>query len=169
MLRHPQSGDRYLSAVVDVLNAQLGRLEPDIVAWRDDGTNVHLRFRAPGESPFVVCHVQSSATGKGGATYSTTDYVSSTEVDCRASRVQDVSLIHFAHGVYTIFLIPVQYDAAGTRILYDGVNAPDRMVWVTCADPAGPSGLTASDIGAGTFMGATYGFAGTVVLPGMCR
>lgn len=117
-----------------LLNSVLLRREIDVLGWRWDGTDSKLRFRAPFEVTHVQVHVQNSSTG-GIVAYVPGTSVSSTEVDCRASKVQDVTITAPSTTLrYVVFLIPVQYDAAGTKVLYDGQSGrPDNMSFV--ADP----------------------------------
>lgn len=131
MLRETPSQSEFVSLV----NAEMLRLEALVLGWRDDGTNLHIRFRSALASPWVQVHVQSSDPGKGGATYDPVNFVSTTLVDCRANRLQDVTLTDLALGHYTVFFIPVQYDGAGVKILYDGQSGrPDRMTFLDGVD-----------------------------------
>jgi len=92
MLRPPPNGDPYLTEMVKILNAELARIEPAIVGLLYDGIVIRLRFRAASNALFVRVHVQSSAEGEGGGTFDPVNYKSSTLVDCRANRVQDVTI-----------------------------------------------------------------------------
>ena len=134
MIRQPPSGDPYLSELVAILNAELGRKEPAIVGWRHDGTNLHVRFRAPLDVGWVQVHIQSTESGEGGPTYDAANFTSSTEVDCRSDRLQDVSVADLPYGRYVIFLIPVEYDGAGTKIVYDGGGTPARPDFMSFVD-----------------------------------
>ncbi|KKK92554.1 hypothetical protein LCGC14_2701780, partial [marine sediment metagenome] len=72
-----------------------------------------------------------TAAGAGGSAYDPDNYTSSTEVDCRAARVQDASVADLPYGRYWIYLVPIQYDASGTKILYNGVSPnPDAMSFI---------------------------------------
>ena len=115
-----------------ILNAFLLRRDVDVLGWRYDGTDLFLRFRAPPTVGWVQVHVQSTSAGEGGVTaYDPANYESSTEVDCRASAVQDVTVTLTGGERHAVWLIPVQYDAAGTKVLYDGEGAsPDNMSFV---------------------------------------
>jgi len=131
MLRRPPSGDPYLTYLVEILNAELFRKEPTILGFRDDGTTLHVRFRAALATPWVQVHVQSTQAGEGGGTYSTTLFTSSTEVDCRANRIQDRTITRVGGVTFYVWLIPVQYDAAGTKVLYNGVGGvSDGMAYL---------------------------------------
>ena len=65
------------------------------------GTDVNVRFVASRATQFVQAQVQSTATSKGGATYSTSSYVSSTRVDCRSNRQQDLTISRTARTATT--------------------------------------------------------------------
>jgi len=128
MLRLPPNGDPYLTELVRTVNAELLRKEPTLVGFIDDGANLLVRFRAPLSVGWVQAHVQSTDVGKGGMTYDPAAYESTTLVDCRAERLQDITVVTAPTIRYAIFLIPVQYDAAGTKVLYDGEGGrPDYM------------------------------------------
>jgi len=123
--------DPYLTELIATINAEFLRREPLIVGWLYDGTDLHVRFRAALATPWVQVHVQSTQGGEGGATYDTTNYTSTTETDCRSDRLQDVTVTSLLTGRYFVFLVPVQYDAAGTKILYDGEGGnPDNMAFM---------------------------------------
>jgi len=95
-----------------------------------DGSNLLLRFRAPYSVGWVQVHVQTNATG--GMTYTSATSVSSTLVDCRANRLQDQTIAVTAGLRYAIFLVPVQYDGAGTKVMYNGEGGrPDAVASVT--------------------------------------
>jgi hypothetical protein len=132
MLPKPTNGDPYLTRLVGTLNAEIGRREPTIVGRSFDGTTLAVRFRAALDTPWVQVHVQSTAAGKGGiAAYDSANYVSTTLVDCRADRLQDITVTVTAGVNYLVFLVPVQYDGAGTKVLYDGQSGrPDCMAKV---------------------------------------
>jgi len=118
---------------VSILNAELTRREPEILGVSDDGTTFTVRFRAPLSCGWVQVHVQSTAAGEGGiSAYDDTNYTSTTLVDCRADRLQDVTVTLVAAVQNIVYLIPVQYDAAGTKVLFDGEGtSPDNMASVT--------------------------------------
>jgi len=132
MIPAPPSGDAYLARLAGILNAELSRKEPTIVGLVYDGTNLLLRFRAPYGVGWVQCQVQSSAVGGGGMTYDPATYASTALVDCRADRLQDRTIAVTAGLRYAVFLVPVQYDGAGTKVMYDGAGGrPDAMASVT--------------------------------------
>lgn len=113
--------------LVTAVRAELLQRDPLIIGFRDDGTDLHLRFRAALGTSHVVVHVQGAGVGEGGGTYSETDYVSSDVVDCRESRLQDFSR---ASGHFWIWLIPLDIDSFGT-IKFNGLNgAPDNMAFI---------------------------------------
>jgi parallel beta-helix repeat protein len=152
MLRRPPNGDPYLTELVATLNAELARKEPTIVGTVYDGSNLGVRFRSPLDAPWVQVHVQSTAAGKGGvAAYDPANYVSTTLVDCRADRLQDRTIALTPGLGYAVFLAPVQYDGAGTKVLYDGVGGrPDAMAKLATGGPGGmpwgfPLGVTVND------------------------
>lgn len=131
MLRIPSVSDPTLSAWARIVNTELSLLEPVIVGFRQDSTKIYIRCQAPLAAPWLQIHVQSSQAGEGNTSaYNATTYKSSTEVDCRATRLQDVEVTFVAGSTYVVFVIPVQYDGAGTKVLYDGVAAADRMASV---------------------------------------
>ena len=124
LLRPPPTGEQWAREATFLLNAELGRREPLILGFRHDGTNWHIRFRAALNSPWVQVHVQNAGNG-GLVAYDSANFVSSTEVDCRADRLQDIEP---PDGRHLVFLIPVDYDGAGTKILFDGEgDSPDFM------------------------------------------
>ena len=73
---------------------------------KDQGTSLVLRFMASRATDYVQVHVQSDATGKGGFTYDANNFVSSTEVDCRTARLQEVAITRNGTDIYCVFLIP---------------------------------------------------------------
>jgi hypothetical protein len=129
MLQLPRGADPFTVRLVRLLNEELLRREPMVLGFRQDATKVYVRYRAPLSAPWVQVHVQSTQAGEGGTTaYDASNYTSTTEVDCRAARVQDVEVVFVAASTYAVFLIPVQYDGAGTKVLYNGVGGlPDNM------------------------------------------
>ena len=131
MLRRPPNNDAYLVYLVGVLNAELSRKEPTVVGLVYTGTNLLLRFRAAYTAPWVQVHVQSNGVGGGGMTYDSTTYVSTALVDCRADRLQDRTIAVTPGTRYAVFLVPVQYDGAGLKVMYDGEGGrPDNMASV---------------------------------------
>ena len=68
----------------------------------------------------------------GGLDYNPSDYVSTALVDCRANRYQTQTIPVDPAYRYAVFLIPVQYDGAGAKVLFDGQdgrpNAISRVV-----------------------------------------
>lgn len=104
----PPGADPWLRKFLGTVNEELLRLEPVIIGWRDDGVNFYLRFRAAFATGWVQVHVQGAGAGEGGATYNPTQFVSSTQVDCRSDRMQDVTIPR--SGPLWVFLVPVQYD-----------------------------------------------------------
>lgn len=129
LLRAPPSGDPWLMELVLVMNAELMQREPQILGKRHDGTNLHLRIKTSINVSWLQIHVQSTISGEGGPTYDANNFTSRTLVDCRANRVQDVTVPDLPAGRYVVFIIPVDYDTAGTKILFDGVSADDRMAF----------------------------------------
>ncbi len=131
MFKLPPSGDPYLTYLVTLLNAEFVRKEPTLVGWRHDATNLHIRFRAPIWVSWVQVHIQTTNAGEGQGTYDAANYASSTEVDCRADRLQDVSIVDQPYQRFYVWLIPVEYDASATKVLYDGQGGrPDYMSFV---------------------------------------
>jgi hypothetical protein len=132
MLRSPPDGNPYLTQLVGLLNAEFMRREPTVVGFWQDATKIYVRFRAALATSWVQVHVQSTQAGEGGTTaYDDTNYTSTTEVDCRADRLQDIDVTFVAASTYVVFLIPVQDDGAGTKVLYDGQGGrPDNMAAV---------------------------------------
>jgi hypothetical protein len=132
--------------LIAVLREELNRKEALALSWRDDGANVHIRYRAALSTPWVQFHVQSTQAGEGGATYDTTNFTESTEIDCRASRVQDDTLPSLTDDDYYVWLIPVQKDSAGT-VKYDGEGGlPDFKVFAHIR----PESASAADLAAHT-------------------
>lgn len=129
LLRAPPTGDPWLMELALILNAELMEREPQIIGSRHDGTNLHLRVKTSINVSWLQIHIQSTESGKGGPTYDASNYVSSTLTDCRASRVVDVSVPDLPAGRYVIWAIPVDYNTSGTKILFDGVSADDKMAF----------------------------------------
>ena len=95
------------------------------------GTDVNIRFMASRATQWVQVHVQSTATSKGGATYSTSNYISTTRVDCRSNRQQDQTIARTGSHRYYLWLIPVFLEGAGsTYTKFDGTTGTDRMAFV---------------------------------------
>jgi hypothetical protein len=95
------------------------------------GTDVNVRFMASRATQWVQVQVQSTASSKGGATYSTSNYVSTTRVDCRSNRQQDVTVSRNGTNRYYLFLIPVFLEGdESTYSKFDGVTTTDRMAFV---------------------------------------
>ncbi|HUT13285.1 MAG TPA: hypothetical protein VMY42_22550 [Thermoguttaceae bacterium] len=157
MLRRPPSSDPYFTEVVSILNAELTRREPEILGVSDDGTTFTVRFRAPLSCGWVQAHVQSTAAGEGGiSAYDDTNYTSTTLVDCRADRLQDVTVTLVAAVQNIVYLIPVQYDAAGTKVLYDGEGGrPDNMAWANTIGVYAGAGLVVAHVSKSTSYGMT--------------
>lgn len=133
-LRPPQGGESW-TQLIALLREEMNRKEPLIIGWRHDGTNLHVRFRAPLLVPWVQVHVQSDGAGQGGfGGYDPDNSVSSTETDCRSDRVQDVTLADLPYSRYHVYLVPVQYDGASTpvKVLYNGESGQgaDHMVFI---------------------------------------
>lgn len=100
-----------------------------LMGKRTAGTTSYLRFEASRLTPFVYVHVQSTAAGKGGATYDPAAYVSRDRVDCRSSTIQDRTITLDGVSQYFVWLIPVGI-MTGTEILYDGqAGRPDLMAF----------------------------------------
>ena len=93
-----------------------------------DGTNWRLRYRAPLMVPWVQEHIQTDQPGEGGADYDSTAFLSSVEVDCREDRMRDITIAITPGVIYYVYLVPIQEDGEGNRILYDGEGGrADRM------------------------------------------
>lgn len=92
------------------------------------GSDVTVRWVAGSRTDWVQVHIQSDGVGKGGDVYSTTNYVSTAEVDCRESRWQTTTVSRNSSNEYYIFLIPVFKNFAGTITKFDGVDGADHMV-----------------------------------------
>lgn len=88
----------------------------------------YVRFEASRATDFVRVHVQSSAAGRGGASYDPASFVTSDEVDCRFSRQQDRTVPRSGADHYYVWLIPVMKSDAGDVALFDGqAGRPDFM------------------------------------------
>jgi hypothetical protein len=95
------------------------------------GTDVNIRFMASRATRWVQVHVQSTASSKGGATYSTSNYISTTRVDCRSNRQQDVTVSRNGTNRYYLWLIPVFLEGdESTYSKFDGVTTTDRMAFI---------------------------------------
>lgn len=123
---------RILFEWASILNAEFLRREPRVIGVVDDGSELAVRFVAPIGVGWVQVHVQSTAAGEGGISgYDASNYKTSTEVDCRQDRLQDVTVTLAAGEQYAVYLIPVHYSGAGTKVLYDGESGrPDNMASV---------------------------------------
>lgn len=73
---------------------------------KDIGTSMLVRFMASRATKYVQVHLQSDATGAGGSTYDAVNFVSSTEVDCRVNRLQEVTIVRNGTDQFCVFLIP---------------------------------------------------------------
>lgn len=165
----PDSTDREIRAI---LNAVLLRREPIVLGVRNDGANLHIRFRAALNTPWVQFHVQTDTSGEGGSSYDPDNYKSTTLVDCRSNRLQDVSTGDIPPDRHYIWLIPVQEDGEDNKILFDGEGVnPDNMVFVDDRPPNVQASVTrqtttytvlASDY---VIFGNTDGGAWTATLP----
>ena len=87
-------------------------------------------------APWVQFHVQTDASGEGGASYDPDNYKSSTEIDCRDGLLQDVSTGDIPPDRHYIWLVPKQEDGEDNKILYngEGVNE-DNMVFIDVQPP----------------------------------
>lgn len=99
------------------------------IGAKDAGDPIsYLRFEASRATDFVRVHVQSSAAGKGGASYDPASFVTSDEVDCRSNRQQDRTVPRSGVDHYYVWLIPVLKSDAGDVALFDGRGGrPDSM------------------------------------------
>jgi len=94
------------------------------------GTDAKVRLRASRATQYVQAHVQSTATSKGGATYSTSNYISSARVDCRSNRQQDLTIARNGSNQYFLWLIPVFLEGdQSTYTKFDGVTGADHMIF----------------------------------------
>lgn len=132
MIQRPASGDAYLTKLADTVNAMSQHLQPTPVGWAINGTSIAVKLFASSSAPVVRVHVQSSATGEGGAIYDPVNFTEQQTIDCREGLLQDAVIAGVnPKEVYTIFLIPIQYDLSGTEVVYDGGGGrPDRMAVV---------------------------------------
>ena len=87
------------------------------------GTTATLRFLASISCSFV--RVQVQRTGTGGDTYNQALSVSSTRVDCRQNRQQDVSITRDGVNQYYVWLVPEQQNADAAFVSFDGMQSPD--------------------------------------------
>jgi|TARA_R110000824_G_scaffold15731_1_gene65970 hypothetical protein len=125
----PQELDAILRGMLSISDNQQ-RVE--LTGHKDTGagTDVNIRFRGSRATQWVQSHVQSTATDKGGATYSASNYVSSTRVDCRSNRQQDVTVSRNGTNRYYLWLIPVFLEGDGTTYTkFDGATGADQMVF----------------------------------------
>ena len=125
----PQELDAVLRGMLSISDNQQ-RVE--LTGQKDTGTGtaVAIRFRSSRATLFVQAQVQSTATSKGGATYSTSSYVSSTRVDCRNNRQQDVTVSRNGTNRYYLWLVPVFLEGDGTTYTkFDGADGADQMVF----------------------------------------
>jgi len=171
MLKLPRDGNPELVEWARILNSELLRREPRILGDVYDCLKWYVRWLAPYSCGWVQVHLQSTAAGEGDLTYDADNYTSSTLVDCRQERMQDFEASLDLDYSYSLFLIPVQYDGEGNKILYDGVSAEDRMASLTnCCQPAfdkifffssiGLDEITEATVGTGITIGSDIGFHG---------
>lgn len=185
MIDTPLAADPLAANLIATLRAELLQLSPRILGTKADGTTWAVRFLSPFSAPWVQVHVQSAATG--GMSYNPDTFISSEEIDCRENRVQDVEVTAIdPDESYIIFLIPVQYDGAGTKVLYDGRDdRPDNMSFIMlhpagggATDPHGNEAHDpnfaeevhthpASEITAGTFAAGAFAFPSTLDVGGL--
>ena len=105
----------------------------EILGQKDTGTgtDVDVRFRASRATLYVQVHVQSDAVGKGGADYDAANFMSSSRVDCRSSRLQDQTISRNGTDQYFLFLIPVFLEGDRTTYTkFDGVDGADEMAFL---------------------------------------
>lgn len=134
MLRLPRGNEPLLGEWARVLNSIILRREPLILSTIYDCTKWYVRYLAPYSCMWVQEHLQS--TDDGGYLYDPDNYTSSVLIDCRTERMRDFETAMDPMLGYSLFLIPVQYDGEGNKVLYDGESAEDRMVGVTnCCNP----------------------------------
>ena len=125
----PQELDAVLRGMLSISDNQQ-RVELTGQKDTGTGTDVAIRFRSSRATLFVQAQVQSTATSKGGATYSTSSYVSSTRVDCRSNRQQDLTISRNGTNRYYLFLIPVFLEGDGsTYTKFDGDDGADKMAF----------------------------------------
>ncbi len=104
----------------------------EILGWKHTGagSDVALRYRASRATQYVIEHVQSTGVGLGGATYSTSNRVSRTRVDCRQNRQQDATITRNGTDDYYVWLIPSFEDEPGTYTDMDGADGDDFMAFL---------------------------------------
>jgi hypothetical protein len=126
----PQELDAILRGMLSISDNQQ-RVELTGQKDTGTGTDVAVRFRASRATLFAQTHVQSTATSKGGAAYSASNFVSSARVDCRSNRQQDITVARNGTNRYYLWLIPVFLEGDGTTYTkFDGVTGADQMVFV---------------------------------------
>lgn len=131
MLPIPANADPALRVSLKLLDADMTVVTPTIVGFRQDATKIYVRYRAALAALKVVEHIQSTQAGEGGtAAYDASNYTSSTEVDCSATRLQDVEVTFVAGSTYAVFLVPLGEDGAGATVTFNGVAATDYMACV---------------------------------------
>ena len=126
----PQELDAVLRGMLSIADNQQ-RVE--LTGHKDTGTgtDVNIRFMGSRATQWVQVHVQSTTSSKGGATYSTSNYVSTARVDCRSDRQQDQTIARNGTNHYYLWLIPVFLEGDGsTYSKFDGATAADRMAFV---------------------------------------
>ena len=74
---------------------------------------------------YVNAQIQNNITG--GITYNASTYVSRTQYDIRADRLQAIAVSTIRSRPYYLFLIPTFLESDGTYTLFDGVDAADHM------------------------------------------
>ena len=82
------------------------------LGYRDIGSNdSKVRFAAVRATEWVEVHVQHDGGGGGGVDYNDSTYVSRTLVDCRANRLQEVTVNRDGVNRYYCWLIPILMEA----------------------------------------------------------
>lgn len=115
---------------VQIIGVSGHAIGADAEGYITSGGTVTVRVRASRATLYVQEHVQTDAAGEGGATYDTSNFKSSTEIDCRADRQQDRTITRGTGDHYYVWYIPVFKDGAGNTTKFDGVDGEDLMAFL---------------------------------------
>lgn len=102
----------------------------EVLGVRDSGDDVVVRVRASRATPYVRVHIQHDAVG--GESFDSVTYVSSTRVDCRTERQQDITITRGTAYNYHVWFAPELVEGDGTFTKYTGEvdEGQDFMAYV---------------------------------------
>lgn len=154
----------FLEARLGSLYDEEQRVYPLGFIDQGDGT-VIIRFRASRACQYVRVHLQNTVVGGGiqglfargfgriqttglyargigvgasggGLAYNPNESVSSTQVDCRAARQQDVTVTRDGSTQHVVFLVPEFLEEDGSFTRMDGNDGDDHVAWIDIGSTA---------------------------------